>query len=135
MLKKTRTTFTALSIFLMCFIVGCAKAPESSLSLAKNAVSKAEADGAYKYAKDKFVSAQSALEEAISTIQNENKKLPIFRNYDRAEELIKKAQSYATESSNSAILTKERILAEQKKAELDKAKKEDVKSKRLKPKV
>jgi hypothetical protein len=124
-----RIVRACVSVALFVLMAGCAKEPNQAIAEAKIAFETAKAVNAEELAKADFESAKEAFETAMNEIQVENKKLPFFRNYKNAANLLTEAKGLGERATNFAKAEKERMLTEQENAQIEESKKKAGKAK------
>jgi hypothetical protein len=98
---------SAVLIFALAFMAGCAKPPQQEMDAAKAALEAAKTAEADRYVADKFKAAQDSLDAAMVEVENQNSKFALTRNYGRAQALLQSAVAAANAAAGEAAAAKE----------------------------
>ncbi len=100
-MRKTTTIF--MMLLLVVLVAGCAKPPQEDLTKAQGALQAAKDAQAEKYAKTELQSVEDLLNQANTEIETQNAKFALFRNYDKAKELLAQAFAAGEKAKQAAI--------------------------------
>jgi hypothetical protein len=92
--------------------VGCAKAPEEMVTMARSVIDSVQVAEVEKYAPETYKAAKDSLSAAMSEIEKQNSKFALTRKYTRAKTQLEAASNLARESATQAVANKARIKAE-----------------------
>jgi hypothetical protein len=90
-------------------LFSCAKAPQEKIAAAQDAIEKARAEEADRYAGEQFMSAKDSLDAAVAIIEQQNSKFSLFRRYGKAERLLQTATTMANAAKDAAVNGKEQM--------------------------
>jgi hypothetical protein len=88
-----RHVFTFAVAPLLLLVLGCAKAPTDKLAAAEQAVNEARTAGAADYMAEDFAKIEGMLANAKTEISQQNDKVAVLRDYEKAEQLLVAAQT------------------------------------------
>jgi len=100
-MRKTFTIF--LMLVLTVFLAGCAKPPQEALTAAQGAQQAAKDAQAGTYAKTELQAVDDLINQANTEIETQNAKFALFRNYDKAKELLTQASAAGDKAKQAAI--------------------------------
>lgn len=83
-------------------IINNEEPPENSIANAREQIALARQKGAEKFAKKNYLNATAAYDSSMHYWNIENKKLALFRNYDKSREWAEKSYSLANEAINNS---------------------------------
>ena len=92
---------------LVLLMAGCAEKPQTELSEAQQALELAGGAEAGTYAADKYEETSLLLRDAEAEIAAQDARFFAVRNYDRAKEILGRAQSGASEAKTLAVTNKD----------------------------
>ncbi|TAK54894.1 MAG: hypothetical protein EPO25_05520 [Gammaproteobacteria bacterium] len=104
---KNRNLYFGLVACTLVAISGCAKPPDQSVSSVQASVEAAKQAGAETYAAESLNKVQDLLGQAQAEIEAQNGKFALFRNYDKAEEILGQAKTAGDAASQDATAGKE----------------------------
>ncbi|MFT6866184.1 MAG: hypothetical protein ACJA08_001013 [Cyclobacteriaceae bacterium] len=92
-------------------LTGCSEIPQEKIDAANVAIQGAKDSGASNYASNEFIALQDSMKSALASIEEENSKFFLFKNYDAPTKKLESVVVYAGEVA---------VLAEAKKEALKK---------------
>lgn len=104
-----RFAVVLVAVVAMWSMSGCSKAPVTEIDAGKAALENAKASEAEMYAPELFQQASDSLNAATVAIQEQDAKFSMFRDYDRATEMLAKSQQLAEQAIAQAAAEKERV--------------------------
>lgn len=104
---RNRNLYFGLVACALVAISGCAKPPDQTVSNVQAGIEAARQAGAETYAADSLNKVQDLLGQAQAEIEAQNGKFALFRNYDKAEEILGQAQTAADTAKQDAVAGKE----------------------------
>ncbi len=87
--------FGLYGLLIMLFLVGCAKQPQENIDAAKKAVEEGKAAGSEKYLAAEAKKVNDSLAAALNEIKTQDDKFSLFRNFDKAKEMLAQVKSDA----------------------------------------
>ncbi len=102
----------ATGLVLLFSVAGCAKIPDSELTATKNALEEARNTKAPDYVPDELKAVEDDLQKAREEIKAQETRFALFRNYDKARELLGKAKAEAEKAKIDAVSAKEKAKGE-----------------------
>jgi len=95
------------ALALLGVVAGCSKAPEAEMQAGEESLNKAQLAEAQDYAPAIYQQALDSLNAAKVEIQKQDGKFSLFRDYDRAKELLTSAQTIGDQAIAEAQTAKE----------------------------
>ena len=106
-LMKRVLKFGLYGLLIMLFLVGCAKQPQENIDAAKKAVDEGKAAGSDKYLPADAKKVNDSLAAALNEVKTQDDKFSLFRNYDKAKEMLAQAKSDAEKVKADIAVKKE----------------------------
>ncbi len=103
---------TLLTVCMLAFVVGCAKAPQEAIDAANAALEAAKSAEADRYATAEYSAAKDSLDAANAEVEKQNSKFALFRNYGDASRILQSAVNAANAAASAAATNKEQVKAE-----------------------
>lgn len=94
-------------LLIMLFLVGCAKQPQENIDAAKKAVEEGKTAGTEKYVPAEAKKVNDNLAAALNEIKAQDDKFSLFRNYDKAKEMLAQVKSEADKLKTDVAAKKE----------------------------
>ncbi len=94
-------------LLIMLFLAGCAKQPQESIDAAKKAVEEGKAAGSEKYVPADAKKVNDNLAAALNEIKTQDEKFSLFRNYDKAKEMLAQVKGEADKVKSDIAAKKE----------------------------
>ena len=104
---RNRNLYFGLVACALVAVSGCAKPPDQSVSAVQSGIDAAKQAGAETYAAESLNQVQDLLGQAQAEIEAQNGKFALFRNYDKAEEILSQAKTAADTANQDAVAGKE----------------------------
>jgi len=104
---RNRNLYFGLVAYTLIAISGCAKPPDQAVSDVQAGIDAAKQAGAETYAAESLSKVQDLLGQAQAEIEAQNGKFALFRNYDKAEEVLGQAKTAADTAQQDAVAGKE----------------------------
>ncbi|MGH7208476.1 MAG: hypothetical protein ACREIL_03725 [Nitrospiraceae bacterium] len=104
---------------LLLLVLGCAKAPTDKLAAAEQAVNEARTAGAADYMAEDFAKIEGMLGNAKTEISQQDAKVGVLRDYEKAEQLLVAAQTESVRVMGEVGRKKEEVKAAAVQAHLD----------------
>jgi hypothetical protein len=82
-------------LLIMLFLVGCAQQPKENIDAAQKAVEEGKTAGSEKYSPADAKKVNDSLAAALNEIKTQDDKFSLFRNYDKAKEMLAQVKSDA----------------------------------------
>jgi hypothetical protein len=108
-MSKAFSVMIALAVSLL---TGCQQAPTQQAGAAQEALERARAAEADKYAPDEFSQAQKSFSDATNEITAQGKRFFLTRTYTKADQLLKDTQGSAETAQTAAKDNKEKVKRE-----------------------
>ena len=96
---------------LLLLVLGCAKAPTDKLAAAEQAVNEARTAGAADYMAEDFAKIEGMLGNAKTEISQQDAKVAVLRDYEKAEQLLVAAQTESNRVMGEVGRKKEEVKA------------------------
>ena len=96
---------------LLLLVFGCAKAPTDKLAAAEQAVNEARTAGAADYMAEDFAKIEGMLANAKTEISQQNDKVAVLRDYEKAEQFLMAAQTESARVMGEVGRKKEEVKA------------------------
>ena len=106
-----RRIFTVAVAPILLLVVGCAKAPTDKLAAAEQAVNEARTAGAADYMAEDFAKIQGMLANAKTEIAQQDDKVAVLRDYEKAEQFLVAAQTESARVMGEVGRKKEEVKA------------------------
>ena len=106
-----RHVFTFAVASLLLLVLGCAKAPTDKLAAAEKAVNEARTAGAADYMAEDFAKIEGMLGNAKTEISQQDAKVAVLRDYEKAEQLLVAAQTESARVMGEVGRKKEEVKA------------------------
>jgi len=99
--------FGLYGLLIMLFLVGCAKQPQESIDAAKKAIEEGKGAGSEKYVPAEAKKVNDSLAAALNEIKTQDDKFSLFRNYDKAKEMLAQVKGDADKLKSDIAAKKE----------------------------
>lgn len=105
-MKRLLNYFTY-TILIMVILAGCAKSPTQEIDGVKKAVEAAKAGGGEKYLPEETKKVDSNLSAALDEIKTQDSKFALFRNYDKAKQMLADVKTNTEKVKTDTAVKKE----------------------------
>jgi hypothetical protein len=104
--------FGVCMVALLVLAVGCAKAPQETVTTVRSVLDSVQVAEVEKYAPEQYKAAKDSLDAALTEIEKQNSKFALTRKYGKAEAQLQASQSLARSAAQQAVANKAKIKAE-----------------------
>jgi len=99
-------------VALLVLAVGCAKAPQETVTAVRAVLDSVQVAEVEKYAPEQYKAAKDSLDAALTEIEKQNSKFALTRKYGKAEAQLEASQALARAAAEQAVANKAKMKAE-----------------------